>query len=341
VVVTGTDEARIEFHPMEVAMMKRLLLLPLGVLVAAGCSDGIAEPQTDAVPEAALAELASNLPDVIPVPNDFQPEGIATGRGDAFYVGSLADGSIYKGSLLTGAGSILVAGTPGRLAVGLDLDDRSNLLWVADGFGGGGQVYDGATGALIADFDFGGAFTNDVIVAGDAAYFTDSFSPSLYRVPVTANGRPGDGFETLPLHGDFQFIPGTFNANGIEAIPGPTPTLLVVNGSTGRLYAVDSETGQASLIDGAPLPSADGLLLDGRRTLYVVQNFLNQIAEVRLSPDLAMGEIVNTLTSPAFRSPTTVAGFGPALYAVNARFDVAPPGIPTSGLEFEVVRVEK
>lgn len=331
----------IELHP-EVTMMKRLFLLPLGVLVAAACSDMIVEPQTDAaVPQSAVAEVASSLPDIIPLPDDFQPEGIATGRGDAFYVGSLADGSIYKGSLLTGAGSILVAGTPGRLAVGLDLDDRSNLLWVADGLGGGGQVYDGATGALIADFDFGGAFTNDVIVARDAAYFTDSFTPFLYRVPVTANGRPGGAFEALPLGGDFQFIPGTFNANGIEAIPGPTPTLLVVNGSTGRLYAVDPGTGNASLVDGVALPSADGLLLDGRRTVYVVQNFLNQIAEVRLSPDLATGEIVNTLTSPAFRVPTTVAGFGAALYAVNARFDVAPPGIPTNGLEFEVVRVEK
>lgn len=50
---------------------------------------------------------------------------------------------------------------------------------------------------------------------------------------------------------------------------------------------------------------------------------------------------MQTLTSDAFRIPTAVAGFGPTLYAVNARFDVASPGFPTTGVEFEVVHVEK
>jgi hypothetical protein len=43
--------------------------------------------------------------------------------------------------------------------------------------------------------------------------------------------------------------------------------------------------------------------------------------------------------------PTTVAGFGNALYAVNARFNVAPPPFtgadPQPDLEFSVVRVLK
>ena len=323
--------------------MKNRLLLPLGVLVMTACSDQIVEPehQVTAPTSFASVELASSLPEIIPIPDDFQPEGIAVGRGGAFFVGSLADGSIYKGSLLTGAGSILVGPSPGTLAVGLDFDARSNLLWVADGFGGGAQAYDGETGAMIADLDFGGAFINDVIVARDAAYFTDSFAPFLYRVPLTANGQPGEGSETLTLGGDFQFIPGAFNANGIEALPGEQPTLVIVNGSTGRLYTVDAATGEATLIEGVETLSGDGLLLDGTRTLYVVQNFLNQIAEVRLNLDQSTGEVVQVLTSPAFRIPTTAAGFGPALYAVNARFDVAPPGTPTTGVEFEVVRVDK
>jgi sugar lactone lactonase YvrE len=234
-----------------------------------------------------------------------------------------------------------VPGTPGTLAVGLDLDDRSNLLWVANGPEGGARVYDGGTGALIAEFDFLGSFVNDVIVTRDAAWFTDSFAPRLYRVPLAANGQPAGGFQAFPLGGDFTFVPGAFNANGIEAIPGMETTLVVVNGTTGRLYTVDPATGEATLIQGVSLPSGDGLLLEGRQTLYVVQNFLNQIAEVRLSPDLATGELVRTLTSAFFRIPTTVAAFGPSLYAVNARFDVAAPGIPSSGVEFEVVRVEK
>jgi hypothetical protein len=38
-----------------------------------------------------------------------------------------------------------------------------------------------------------------------------------------------------------------------------------------------------------------------------------------------------------FRIPTTIAEFGDALYAVNARFDVPP----TPDTEYDVVRVSK
>ena len=316
--------------------MKTRLLLCLVGLTAAACSDSITESRTD-LPDPAAAETAPRLPDLIPLPDGFQPEGIASGRAGTFYAGSLLDGRIYKGSYLTGEGSILVGPTLGRLAVGMDLDERSNLLWVADGTGGGGQVYDGATGAELAGFSFGGGFINDVIVTRDAAWFTDSFSPTLFRVPLLADGTPEGGFVAVPLGGDFQFVPGTFNANGIEAVPGTMPTLLVVNSATGRLYAVDPGTGEATLIQGVSVPSGDGILLDGAHTLYVVQNFLNQIAEVRLSPDLSSGAVVGILTSGAFQIPTTVAAFGPALYAVNARFGTPP----TPDTEYDVVRVEK
>ena len=49
-------------------------------------------------------------PDVIALPNGFQPEGITTGKRHTFFVGSRDNGAIYKGSLRTGKGSILVPG---------------------------------------------------------------------------------------------------------------------------------------------------------------------------------------------------------------------------------------
>ncbi|HSA99105.1 MAG TPA: hypothetical protein VLE49_00535, partial [Anaerolineales bacterium] len=63
----------------------------------------------------------------------------------------------------------------------------------------------------------------------------------------------------------------------------------------------------------------------------------NQIAVVKLNPDLLAGTIVDTITSPLFRVPTTIAGFGNSLYAVNARFDTPP----TPDTEYEVVRVPR
>jgi hypothetical protein len=83
--------------------------------------------------------------------------------------------------------------------------------------------------------------------------------------------------------------------------------------------------------------AGDGILLDGK-TLYVVRNRLNQIAVIHLEHDLASGQLVRSISDPAFRVPTTIAEFGKSLYAVNARFDVPNPGPDT---DYDVVRVPK
>ena len=47
-------------------------------------------------------------PASIALPVGFQPEGIAVGAGSTFYVGSLHDGDIYRGSLRSGAGDLFI-----------------------------------------------------------------------------------------------------------------------------------------------------------------------------------------------------------------------------------------
>ncbi len=47
----------------------------------------------------ASAAPGDTFPKIIPLPNGWQPEGIASGRGTAFYAGSLANGAIYAGDL--------------------------------------------------------------------------------------------------------------------------------------------------------------------------------------------------------------------------------------------------
>jgi hypothetical protein len=67
----------------------------------------------------------------------------------------------------------------------------------------------------------------------------------------------------------------------------------------------------------------------------VVRNRLNLIAVIELSPDLASGEVVGTITDAAFDVPTTLAAFGDAFYAVNARFTTPP----TPATPYTIVRV--
>ena len=91
---------------------------------------------------------AQSFPDVIPMPNGFQPEGIVIGKGNTAYAGSLADGDIYTVDLRTGTGEILLEG-PGTPAVGLDFDRRTGYLFVSGGPNGDGRIYNTDTGDLV------------------------------------------------------------------------------------------------------------------------------------------------------------------------------------------------
>ena len=315
---------------------------PLAALALAGSGTASARTLEQAFGTAAPGNGSRKaFPDVIPLPDGFQPEGIVAGRGTEFFVGSLADGAVYRGDLRTGEGEILVEGTEGRISVGLSYDSRSDHLFVAGGTTGEAYVYDAETGEEVGDFDFSGGFVNDVAVTRTAVYFTDSFAPVLYRVPLGPAGRLPEQstVEEVPLGGDFVQVPGffVFNANGIDAPP-DGEYLIVVNSTLGTLYRVDPETGEASLIDlgGDDVSSGDGILLDGK-TLYVVRNTRNEIAVVELGPGATGGELVGTITDDDFDVPTTVAGFGNALYAVNARFGTADP----QSAEYDVVKVSK
>src|SRR5574342_1324997 len=62
---------------------------------------------------------------VIPLPNGFRPEGIASGNGTTFYAVSLGTGAVYRGDLRTGDGAVLVPGQEGHIAVGLKFDART------------------------------------------------------------------------------------------------------------------------------------------------------------------------------------------------------------------------
>lgn len=280
-----------------------------------------------------VAVAKPTFPEVIPLPNGFQPEGIAIGNGTTFYAGSIPTGAIYRGDLRTGKGAVFIQGATGRAATGLK--SVQGRLYVSGASTGKGFVYDARTGALLREYDFvqdaNPTFINDVTVTKDAAYFTDSSRAVIYRVPRNLGAA-----QTIALTGDFQLASG-FNLNGIAATQNGK-TLIAVQTATGKLYTIAPATGVARVIDlhGASLGNGDGILLAGR-TLYVVRNQDNQIAVVRLAPDFRSGSVTRTITSPSFDVPTTIARQGSRLYAVNARFTTAPSPSTT----YSVVQVKR
>jgi sugar lactone lactonase YvrE len=275
------------------------------------------------------------FPQVIQLPRGFQPEGIEVGKGVTFYVGSVANGAIYRGSLRTGAGAVLVPGEAGKAATGIELDNRSRL-WVAGAGTGKAYVYD-RTAALIRTYTFASTdtFINDLVVTRDAAILTDSRKAVLYRVPIGSGGALG-AFQSIPITGDFT-LAGGFNLNGIDATPNGK-TLIAVQSNTGKLFRIDPATGTARTISlgGESVPNGDGILLTGK-TLYVVQNQLNRVAVISLAADLTSGRVVTRLADPDFAVPTTIDDHGRRLYAVNARFGTPSP----STADYQVVQLAK
>jgi len=286
---------------------------------------------------APVALAGGSFPKLVPLPNGFQPEGIEIAGGPTFYVGSRATGAIYRGSLRTGHGAVLVPAAAGRAALGIELDH--GRLIAAGGQTGKAFVYSARTGAALADFQLaqgsGATFVNDVVVTKGGAWFTDSNRAVLYKLPIGRRGALGTP-RAVPLSGDFQLVSG-FNLNGIVASPNGK-TLIAVQSATGKLFAIDARTGRARLVDlgGATVANGDGLLLNGR-LLYVVRNQDNLIAVVRLGSRFTSGTIVRTLIDPALDVPATIDRFGDRLYAVNARF-TTPPAATTT---YQVVRIEK
>ncbi|MDF5757085.1 superoxide dismutase [Spongiactinospora sp. TRM90649] len=288
--------------------MRRLLILLFALLLG-----------VIAVPAHAQAGPVTSFE----LPPGFQPEGIAAGPGPVAYFGSRATGAIYRADLRTGEGSVIAQGT-GTSSLGMKTDHRGRLF-VAGGPGADGKVYETATGRLLASYRLveGPAMINDVLVTRDAAYFTDSTNPALYKLPLGRKGELPAAPVRIPLSGDIVYGPG-FNANGIT----PTPdgrALLVVQSNTAKLFRVDPATGAATAVDlgGEALTAGDGLLLSGR-TLYAVQNRLNTVAVFTVARDGRAAKLVERRTDPRFDVPTTVAAYGKLLYLPNARFSTPP-----------------
>ncbi|QWZ08405.1 superoxide dismutase [Nocardioides panacis] len=272
--------------------------------------------------------------DRLPLPDGFQPEGIAI-SGHRAYFGSRATGAIYTADLRTGTGRVLskAVGSP---SLGMKVDGHGRLF-VAGGTGGDGRVVDTRTGKVLRTYQFTDArptFVNDVVLTPRAAYFTDSTNPELYRVPLGRRLARPKQVTGISLGGAWKQT-ADLNANGIARTPDGR-ALLVVQTSTGFLFRVDPATGVARRVHlgGALLTDGDGLLLH-RRTLYAVQNQLDRVAVVHLNGAGTRGRLVDTIRSRHFDVPTTIARTGRSLYLPNARFTTPP----TSSTTYSAFRV--
>lgn len=93
-----------------------------------------------------------------------------------------------------------------------------------------------------------------------------------------------------------------------------------------RLCRVDLATREIVQVDhgGATIATADGIVVRGH-TLYVVQNFLRQITELRLAGDWASAAVRSVTATPADRTFTTAKFAQGRLLLGDSRFGLSAP----------------
>ena len=273
---------------------------------------------------AALCLLAQGQPAVtsytMPGNNVF-PESIAFDAETLnFYVSNTEDGTVYRGNARDGPAELSVflpARTHGRSVVmGLALD-KGGRLFMAGGASGRAYVYE-TDGTLVQVLETPPAertLINDVIVTEDAAYFTDSFRPILFRISLNA----GADLELDPWL-DLTQTPIRYgagnNLDGVVADPSGR-YLITIQPNTGTLYRVDTQTQEVAQIalEGS-LATGNGLVLDAQR-LYVVNDEGDAIIPVDLSADFIRGVVGASFTDASLKFPTGAAKVGERLLVVN------------------------
>lgn len=267
-------------------------------------------------------ESTSAAVEIFELPGDgVYPEsvGVDPASGDA-YVGSLADGALYR---LTSDREVVLwspAGQDGRSSVAGVKVDQAGRLWAAGGYEGTLYVYELTSRSLLARLDVGTrpSCVNDIAFGpGGEAYVTDSFISLLFR----ATGDPLVLEPWIDLAE--QGVPWSdgLNLNGIVLTP-DRRHLVVCQTNLGRFWRVALTSGRVEevALRGGPLEHSDGMALSDS-TLYVAINARNRIAVVDLANDGASGSVRTIVSSDAFAFPTAVAVRDDRVLVVNGQLD--------------------
>lgn len=304
---------------------------------------------------AALGALLASTPvlaqsgvTVLPLPADAAyPEGVtADPTTGAIYTNSANTGAVFRVAPDTGVVTRIAdplglgdspPAKPVSVALGLKADGQGRL-WVAGARTGSMHVVDIATGEQLARFTTpeGPWLINDVALTPDAAYFTDTLRPVLWRVArdsvADAALEPWLSFAGTAL--EYGEEP---NLNGIVATPDGR-YLIVVLMKTGRLFRIDTRTREVAAIDtgASALDGGDGLALIDQR-LFLVRQSAGEVVALDLSADLATAVEAKRIKPAELAWPATIAVRGDRLIVANSQLNRRGSGDPV--LPFSLVSI--
>lgn len=283
-------------------------------------------------------------PDRIALTPGYQPETVVRGPEGTLYVGTLTGGGIEAVDLATHATHWIVAplALGERVIAGIAYDAPRHQLVACGAWLSAAYVFDADTGALVSSIHMPSGLVNAVALRGDDAYFTESVHSVLYHATRDARGAFTGDPVVVPLVGEFRGIAGLMdlNSNGIVAPP-DRMEVVIAHSALGVLYRVDPITGDAHVIDtgDAPLSGADGLVLDPAGLVVVRNGAAGDVALFALAPDLTSARLVTRVADARFRSPTSAARDGDAVWVLSSRLLDIFHGNAMPDDAFELTRV--
>lgn len=269
-----------------------------------------------------MATSLGGVIDTYVVPGDgVFPEGITEDPdGRTFYVGSSADGTIFRGRLDEPELEVWQeGGRDGRTSVlGLTVDGRGRLLACGNETGYL-FAYDTATGELVARRRVPAAesLLNDACVTGGHAYVTDSVGDVVWRLPAGAEVGEPEAWLRVDDPAPQLYL------NGIVALPGGEALLVAAQGAE-DLRRVDLATREVHTLDHRI--AADGMVLVGD-LLYTLDNEGTSVEDIELFLSELRVRDGGRRVEPLRRwprttgdTPTTLAALGGRLLLVNSQF---------------------
>jgi Cu-Zn family superoxide dismutase len=279
------------------------------------------------------------------------PEGIAYSPSrDSFFTANAETGAVFeinrKGDsarVVVPEGVLAPAGTQTfPVALGMKVD-AANRLWIAGGRTGRMFVVDVDSGKVLKQVTApsgAGSLINDVALVDGAAYFTDTRTPTLWRLAAMGN-RIGDleawtTFADTPIEYD-----GGNNLNGIAVTPDGA-ALVVVQMDKGLLFLIDLASKAIRKIDttGIALSGGDGLVMVGD-LIYVVRQPAGEIVTLKVQPDPPVAKLVNRFRDPALAWPATALLAEKSLMVVNSQFNTRVTKSASTPFTFAVVPLSR
>jgi sugar lactone lactonase YvrE len=253
-------------------------------------------------------------------------------KDKTFIVSSVHQGTIGKVNL-KGEYKPFITDEKLVASIGLQVDAKHNILWVANSDNGASTrsspetsgklaalvAYDASSGKRLAYYELshlieGPHFANDLTFdAQGNVYVTDSLSPVIYRVDAKGNASV---FAKSDL-----FAGEGYNLNGI--VYHPKGFLLVAKYSSGELFKINIK--DPSKIEKVVLPEAlnglDGLLLRTPDKLIAVQNNgVDRTLELSSKDDWKSASL-KPLQKSALAFPTTATLVGNDVYVLNSQLN--------------------